>query len=121
MNNIDEASYTAMTSVLNNAVNHFSVIINDNSLRIVVCMSDGTLSYDSYSGNTNTNTFQHCLSEKIGPNHNTRPEIIGCISNTSSEITRYSSTSRVFLKYRAERLTASDRLLGINRISIIHR
>ena len=110
-----------MTSVLNNAVNHFSVIINDNSLRIVVCMSDGTLSYDSYSGNTNTNTFQHCFSEKIGPNHNTRPEIMLCILNSSGsgQTTRHSSSLNKNLLYNALRLGSSvNENVGTYRVSI---
>ena len=109
-------NYAAMKSQLERAQAVYRTVANN--LRILVALSDGTVAYDSSKSN---NTYENMLSKLINENHNTRPEIMLCVLNSSGtgQSKRHSSSLHKDLLYIALRLGSSvNENLGTYRVSI---
>ena len=116
LHDVTSDNYAAMKSQLDSA--QAAYITDANDLRILVALSDGTVVYD---GSKSNNTYQNMLSKLINENHNTRPEIMLCILNSSGsgQTTRHSSSLNKNLLYNALRLGSSvNENVGTYRVSI---
>lgn len=111
-------TYNPMVVALNEAIASIAVGANS-SFRVLLCIDDGTVAYDSSKGANNT--LEKFLAKTINENHNTRPEImVAVLGNSGVGISdRFSSSILKFLKYQATRLGASTQTnLGTYRVSL---
>jgi hypothetical protein len=113
-----EANYVQMVAALNSAKNALAVDDND-KLRLLISIDDGTVCYDS--SRTNNNFASFGTNTINSANHNTRPEIMSAVLSKEgvglSE--RFSRSVVTFQKYRAIRLGSStESNLGTFRVSM---
>jgi hypothetical protein len=88
------------------------------SLRVLVCMPDGTVAFDSSSGN---NSFANFGSKSINENHNSRLAILmALLSNSGVGLEQKNSTSiNTFSSYIAQRVGFSaENSIGCIRVSV---
>ena len=110
-------SWEIMSTAFTEALSVYKVGPND-SLRILLAISDGSVAYDTSKSN---NTYANFLAGEINNNHNTRPEImVAILGNTGVGISsRFSRSVNSFLKYNALRFgdsTSSN--AGTFRVSL---
>jgi hypothetical protein len=107
LNDADATTYSAMESGITDAVSSIKAgqPVTAASLRILLTVSDGTVCYETGK----TNTFINFGNKAINENHNTRPEIMIAILNSSGSglAERYSTSLKKELIYNALRLGAS--------------
>lgn len=113
-----EPTYTPMATAFAEALTVYAVDAND-SLRLLLAISDGTVAYDSSKSN---NTFANYETNSINSsNHNTRPEImVAILGNTGVGVSnRYSKSVSAFLKYNALRFgDSTQNNAGSFRVSL---
>jgi len=115
LRSVSSANYLPMVTQLNASIVASGVA----SFRLLVTTSDGTVAYDISKGAANT--YDNFLDKTINENHNTRPEILLAVLNSTGTglSERYSSSSGSKLIHNALRLGSSvNANLGTYRASL---
>lgn len=118
------ARYAASSAVFDSLVAALKITLGKTTARILVCLPDGTVFYDSNRiGSTNptrTNTWTNADNKTINENHNTRAAIMNAqlVEDGVSFESRFSTSTNNYEDYVAVRIGVQGASAGTIRYSV---